>query len=487
MRFTGVHLRAPRPDASSHGLQRFAPGGSLGAALLTLAITLRGHPCAATCDVMLRWMGPPNIVGYHVYSGLLSDCQDSAATVCDCRDPAVDCYHPQNEPPGLPTGSTLNGVVYYFARDIAHGIPSGPVPNIPQGPVFVAVTAYNAAYVESDHSNKKVFDCSAAAAPQVNAGSDQSAPVGAALTLGSPPQAGLSYFWEQTAGPPATLSSRTSSRPGFSAGSAGTFTFTVTAYNAQGFAAQDSVTVTLTNSGGPTPSATSRASTATPTGPSGSSTPTPTHAPGGSTPIPTRTAIKIESDVLVRGNRRRPATDRSGCQVEWLVVSSGNAADRFGLPSQSQACTDGDPSCDFQPETPGLCEFHVRVCLNNADPNLPACTPGGIGTVDVRAPRPRAALGAAAYAMLAADADTLRNALIHLQDPSDRAAQSIYSPPLDPTEQGFCSATFAIQAMVSKRAGRPSVTLKTRSSDYATLRRRVAVSQLQLTCSPAAQ
>jgi hypothetical protein len=204
-------------------------------------------------------------------------------------------------------------------------------------------------------------------------------------------------------------------------------------------------------------------------------------------PMPTPTAIKIGSGVLIRGNRRRPNTDRSGCQVEWIVVSSGNSADRFGLPSQSQSCQDGDPTCDFQPQTPGLCEFHVRACLNNADPNLPACTPGGIGTVDVRGPRPRAALGADAYAMLTGDVEALQNALNHLQDPRDSVAHSIYSPPLDPSQQGFCSGTFAIQAMVSNRARRPSVTLKTRSSDYTTLRRKISVSQLQLTCSPAAQ
>lgn len=199
---------------------------------------------------------------------------------------------------------------------------------------------------------------------------------------------------------------------------------------------------------------------------------------------PTTTPTPIGSSGLVRGNRRRPPTDRTGCQVEWIVVSSGNTTDRFGLPSLSQACTDGDPSCDFRPEIPGVCEFHVRVCLNNADPNLPACTPGGIGAIEVRAPRPRAALGADAYAMLAADAEALQNALTHLQDPSDTAAHSIYSPPLDPTEQGFCSAKFAIQAMVSNRPRLPSVTLKTRSSDYANLRRHISVSQLQLTCSP---
>ena len=442
MRLIGVHLRAMRHDASStHGSRRLVTGDWLGGACLALAIGLGAQPCAAY-DVMLRWTVPStsNVAGYHVHAG-----------------PNSRAYN-QHTDVGPLVASTLNGVVYYL------------YPGVPLGsPVYVAVTAYNSARVESDYSNEKVVNQAVVVPPAVDAGPDQCAPVGTSLTLGSQPQAGVSYFWEQTAGPPATLSSRTSSSTVFTATSAGTFTFALTAYNAQGVAARDSVSVTVANTCAPTPSTTGRVPTPAPT----------------STPAPT--AIRVGSDVLVRGNRRRPATDRSGCQVEWIVVSAGNTTDRFGLPSQSQACTDGDPSCDFQPETPGRCEFHLRVCLNNADPNLPACTPGGIGTVDVRAPRPRAALGAEAYAMLAADAEALQNALSHLQNPSDAAAHSIYSAPLDPTEQGFCSATFAIQAMVSNRARRPSVTLKTRSSDYATLRRRINVSQLQLTCSPPAQ
>jgi len=453
MRLVGIHSRAMLPDAwFTHGSRRLVRRGWLGGALLALAITLSAHRCAA-CDVMLRWKGPANISGYRVYWGSASACTPPAAG-CSCTDPAAKCYPTQTGPLGLLGGSTLDGVIYYFDQ----GMPSG---------AYVAVTAYNAAGESSPSNEGKIPDCSVAVPPQVNAGPDQFAPVGTSLTLGSMPQAGVSYFWEQTAGPPATLSSRTSSSTGFSAGSAGTFTFAVTAYNAQGVAARDSVSVTLTNTGAPTPNPTSRA-------------PTPTS-------IPTPTAIKVGSSVLVRGNRRRPSTDRSGCQVEWMVVSSGNTVDQFGLPSLSQSCQDGDPSCDFQPQTPGRCEFHVRVCLNNADPNLPACTPSGIGTVAVSAPRPRAALGADAYAILTADAATLQNALEHLQNPRDAVAHSIYSPPLNPTQQGFCSGTFAIQALVSRNAHRPSVTLKTRSGNYATLRRQISVSQLQLTCSPAAQ
>jgi len=456
MRLVGIRLRTTQPDASfTHGVRRLVTGGCLGSAVVVLAISLRANPCVAY-DVMLRWTVPAtsNTSGYYVYTGPLSSTYN------------------QHRDVGPRIAATLNGVVYYFYQGIDQSIAAG-------SPVYVAVTAYNTARLESVYSNEKVFNLAAAVSPQVNAGPDQSAPVGTPLTLGSQGKDGLSYFWEQTAGPPASLSSRTSSSTVFNSGSAGTFTFAVTAYNSQGGAAQDSVTVTLTNTSAPTPSAPVRTATPTPSRGSGGS---PT-----STSVPAPTANKVASSVLVRGNRRRPTTDRSGCQVEWIVVSSGNTADRFGLPSQSQTCKDGDPTCDFKPETSGVCEFHLRVCLNNADPNLPACTPGGIGAVDVRAPQPRAAFGADAYAMLTADAEALQNALTHLQAPGESGGHSIYSPPLDPTEQGFCSGTFAVEAMVSNRSARPSVTLKTRSSDYATLRRHISVSQLRLTCSPAGE
>lgn len=409
--------------------------GCLGGAMLALAVTLAPQPCSAY-DVMLRWTVSPNVTGYRVHAGSRSSVYDQHTDV------------------GLLAASALNGVVYYLFR----GVPQGTAE-------YVAITAYNTVG-ESAYSNEKVLNYATVTPPQVNAGPDQSAPVGVSLTLGSKAQDGVSYFWEQVDGPPATLSSRTTSSTHFSAGTAGTFTFAVTAYNAQGLAARDTVNVTQVGSGLPSPTSS----------PSTPSTPTP------STPTPT----PIATSQLIRGNRSAPKTDRSGCQVEWIVVNA-NALDRYGLPSMKQACVDGDPSCDFDPETPGVCQFHVRVCLNNVDAGLPACAPNGVGTVGVRAPRLRPVLTTDSDAILAADLDALQNALGHLQDANNPAAGYRYAPPLNSAQQGFCSAPFAITAMVSARSSRASVTLKTRSTDDSNPRRHISVSQLQLTCSPATQ
>ena len=402
-------------------------------ALLAACVSLTAQPSIAY-DVMLRWTVPGNVNGYRVYAGARSGTYDQRTDV------------------GVLPSSTLNGVVYYLYRGLSLGAPA-----------YLAVTDYNAAGVESAYSNEKLLNYSAVTAPQVDAGPDQTGPVGASLTIGSKAQDGVSYFWQQTDGPPATLSSRTSSSTVFRATSAGNFFFALTAYNAQGVAARDVVQVTLTGSGIPSP--------------------TPT-AIGG---IPSPTPTAIAASAFIRGNRRRPTTDRGGCQVEWLVADASSDMDRFGLPSQKQTCQDGDGSCDFKPDTSGICEFHVRVCLNNADPSLPVCEPNGIAGVTVLAPRLRQAITRDSGAILAADLDALQNALGHLQDPGAPAAGYSFGPPLEPTQQGFCSAPFAIEALVSNRSTRSSVTLKTRSSDNGFPRKHLSVSQLQLTCLPQAQ
>jgi hypothetical protein len=413
-----------RVDASwPPGCGRQATHHRLAGTLLALAVGFAARPCNAY-DVMLRWTAGYDAVGYRVYTGSRSRAYSQRTDV------------------GAVAGDTVNGVVYYLYRNVASA-----------GKTYVAVTAYSAAGLESDYSNERVFDYTAATPPPADTGPDQSAPVGATLTLGSKPQAGVSYFWDQLSGPPATLSNRAISNPRFSAATAGTFTFALTAYDAQGVATRKSVSVTLIGSGPPPPTV----------------TPTPRGAGD-----------------LIRGNRRSPKNDRSGCQVEWLVANAATAIDRFGLPSQNQVCEDGDPSCDFKVHTPGLCEFHVQVCLNNVDPSLPMCAQNGVGAVSLLAPRVRTGSGRDSNAMVAANVEALSSALEHLRDPSDPQARQIYSPPLDDTQQGFCSAPFAIQAVAS-RGTRPSVTIKTRSGDDSRPRRHISVSQLRLICKQAAQ
>lgn len=394
------------------------------AVLWALVLELVARPCAAY-DVMLRWTVPAGAAGYRVYTGSRSRTYTQLTDV------------------GANASSSLGGVVYYYYR----GVPLGSA-------LYFAVTAYDSARIESDYSNEKVFNNALAVPPVVDAGPDQSAPLGAPVTVGSTPQNGVSYFWEQIAGPPATLSNRTGSSTRVSAASAGTFTFAVTAYNAQALAARDTVTVTLTGSAQPTPTATPVSSSSGPL-------------------------------VLIRGNRRNPLKDRSGCQVEWTVANANGtvALDRFASPSVSQACEDGDPTCDSLPNQVGVCQFQVRVCLNNADPELPACVPNGIAAIKVLSPRPRPGVMNEKNAMLTADLTALQSALNHLQNPDNPAAGYVNGLPLEPTQHGFCSAPFAIQAPVTGRK-RPSVTLKTRSIASGLPRGHINLSQLQLICNP---
>jgi hypothetical protein len=406
---------------------------------LALALELVPHPCTAY-DVMLRWTVPSGAAGYRAYTGSRSR-----------------TYNQLTEIPSAGS-STLGGVVYHLYR----GVPLGSA-------LYVAVTAYDSAGVESDYSNEKVFKNAVAVPPLVDAGPNQSAPVGASVMLGSTPQNGVSYFWEQIAGPPATFSSRTGSSTRVSAASVGTFIFVVTAYNAQAVAARATVAVTFTGSGLPTPTPTL----------TGNRLPTPTSVPF---------SIPVGPTLLIRGNRRSPVKDRSSCQVEWTVANADGtiALDRFALPSVSQACEDGDPSCDSLPDQVGVCQFQVRVCLNNIDPSLPACLPNGVTEIKVLSPRPRSGSTSKNNTILTADLSALQGALAHLQNPDNPGAGYVNGIPLEAGQYGFCSAPFPIQAWVTAR-NRPSVTLKTRSTVSGLPRRYVSLSQLQLICKPSQQ
>ena len=226
--------------------------------------------------------------------------------------------------------------------------------------------------------------------------------------------------------------------------------------------------------------------TATPTGAAGQTpTATPTGTPGTPTATPSQTAASTgtptatpaPSALAIRGNGKNPARDRAGCQVEWYVTNPNGALDRFGLANKQQVCLDGDPSCDFKSATPGVCEFQVVVCLNNADPNLPVCTPNGLGAVTVRAPRPGQAPPPGLVDPLAA----LQNALQHLLDPSNPGAGYSQAPPLSAAQQHFCSAPFAIDVALT-HGGTRSLSLITRSTDLSLPRAGVDTSRLKLTC-----
>jgi hypothetical protein len=46
-------------------------------------------------------------------------------------------------------------------------------------------------------------------------------------------------------------------------------------------------------------------------------------------------------------------------------------------------CADGDPECDADGEHDGRCTFRVALCVSNADPRMPACTPTKVDSVRV--------------------------------------------------------------------------------------------------------
>src|SRR5207249_9825432 len=77
------------------------------------------------------------------------------------------------------------------------------------------------------------------------------------------------------------------------------------------------------------------------------------------------------------GGGKKRAND---CAAEWVVENPRNPR---GRTARVQVCSEGDPACDFDAD-PGQCTFHVRICLNNTDVNIPACTPGEVTTYELR-------------------------------------------------------------------------------------------------------
>jgi len=65
-----------------------------------------------------------------------------------------------------------------------------------------------------------------------------------------------------------------------------------------------------------------------------------------------------------------PASD---CYIELDVQGIENGTDAVKK-GRKVTCVDGDP-CDTGPCGDGVCDLKVALCLNQADPNVPACTP----------------------------------------------------------------------------------------------------------------
>jgi hypothetical protein len=63
--------------------------------------------------------------------------------------------------------------------------------------------------------------------------------------------------------------------------------------------------------------------------------------------------------------------------TDCLAEFAGTPANRPASRPRDIRCIDGDSACDDDP-TPGVCGFHVGVCLNVTDPLLPACGPADL-------------------------------------------------------------------------------------------------------------
>ena len=63
----------------------------------------------------------------------------------------------------------------------------------------------------------------------------------------------------------------------------------------------------------------------------------------------------------------------SDCYVELDVAAIENGTDAVKR-NKKVLCTDGDP-CDFGPCGDGVCDFKVRLCWNQNDPNVGDCAP----------------------------------------------------------------------------------------------------------------
>ena len=108
-------------------------------------------------------------------------------------------------------------------------------------------------------------------------------------------------------------------------------------------------------------------------------------AQGAATSSPTGAAA--ESSPSRSSTTMRRATPTRCPSISSSIDNPANGP-RFGKTggiSDTQACTDDDPRCDFDGGVSGSFTFHVRVCANNSE--LTACTPGTrLASWELRAP-----------------------------------------------------------------------------------------------------
>jgi cysteine-rich repeat protein len=90
--------------------------------------------------------------------------------------------------------------------------------------------------------------------------------------------------------------------------------------------------------------------------------------------------VQAANVVFIPGGKR----GGNGCMIEWAIANVATG----GFPSTTQTCIDGDPACDADGATDGVCTFHASACLNVTDARLPACHARAISYLKVRRPDP---------------------------------------------------------------------------------------------------
>jgi cysteine-rich repeat protein len=179
---------------------------------------------------------------------------------------------------------------------------------------------------------------------------------------------------------------------------------------------------------------------------------------------------------LIHGNHRLRLVRGDGCQLEWYVADRNLARDPHGFVSPTQSCADQDEGCDFAAAA-GRCRFMIVACLNNADPNLPACRNRDIRRAEiVHPPNLRGGLRTSTRV-------DLEHALGHLVDPDHPERGAVGALPLSAEQRNFCSRPFPVDVDVRGRGvGVVSLIVDTFSAAELAPRRERA--RLRLICTP---
>jgi hypothetical protein len=174
--------------------------------------------------------------------------------------------------------------------------------------------------------------------------------------------------------------------------------------------------------------------------------------------------------LLVLVTRAAALTPGGGSTATDCLGEFGGTAPNFPVAHPREIrCTDGDPACDEDP-TPGVCAFHVEVCLNVTDASLPSCAHRALTSYDVDNPQP--------------DTNPLHD--FDFQTLDDRV--NFLTLPLDASDHDVCSgpASMSVPLPVRLRSSGTAVYRRGRKTLRATLGGPAVEDKdkLKMTCVP---